>query len=86
MSRRISKRVRAQAVLIASCEASNPEFVEDTFGAAAEIGLPKRGAAAELAFDAWRHVVRSRAYEGYEHPRQAVPAEAESLLRTGWTP
>jgi hypothetical protein len=85
---RISKKLREEAAWIAACEASNPDCSCDTFGTAHLIGASEE--AADLAFKAWQAVDRRDAHcdepRGPRGGQQAVSAEAEALLRTGWTP
>lgn len=79
---KISKKTREQAALICAIAASNFDFAESY--SAIVIGLwPNsrgRSDAYDLALWAWDEASRLGL------PWPCVDAEAESLLRTGWSP
>jgi hypothetical protein len=84
MSKRISKRVREEAALVMAVCASNDC---GTIDACNWLDLPHWGdrddletAAFIAALEAWRHWLGK-----YRKPREAY-AEAEAMLRTGWSP
>lgn len=76
---KISKKVREEAALICAIAASSPGhplycMIERELGLSAKAG--------DLALRAW-----SRAGRGVKHFEwHHVDAEAEALLRTGWSP
>lgn len=80
--KKISAKVRDEAATICAACASEPVFVgvhhaRDAIGASQEAGL--------LACDAWDFVDRSLGFT-YSPLAPLAYAEAEALLRTGWTP
>lgn len=79
---KISKKTREQAALICAIAASNFDFAESY--SAIAIGLWPNGRgrsdAYDLALRAWDEASRLGL------PWPCVDAEAESLLRTGWSP
>ncbi len=89
-----SARVREEAALIASVMASTPDvyaqyqFVSESLGLdrsnereLAGGGYGKDTVAEWLAIQAW-----SYAYRRLQADNQTLDAEAESLLRSGWSP
>ena len=80
---KISKRVREEAAMICAIAASNAGLgiginpIPGSMSAAKWIGRNKDSAATRLAWEAFM-ATRRIFSEGY--------AEAESLLRTGWSP
>lgn len=79
---KISKKVREEAALICAIAASNGEETEQAYATVADLlGISRRQGGHEtasetLAYEAWV-VCRDS-----DHP----DAEAEALLRTGWSP
>jgi hypothetical protein len=82
-----SKKVRAQAARICSIAASTPEMNNSYDGVCAAMGERRNrgtgsfGPAFRLALLAWDHARDANAGLNGEQD-----AEAEALLRTGWTP
>lgn len=85
----ISRKLRNQAILVASAEACNPDCAESSSKAAKLLGLPQE--AGDLAYEAWK----ATADATYDEPSPLAPlyygqplrsAEAEALLRSGWSP
>lgn len=80
--KKISKRVRDQAILMLDIGASTPSFmgdIADDFGACA--------AALDLTLDAYIHCENLVQWRGDVLEWAAiVKAEAAQLLREGWTP
>lgn len=80
----ISKKVREDAALICAIAALRPVgsgldyFLPEI---ANDLGMGRRGAAARIACDAYSYVVERTG----EYFASSAPAEAESLIRTGWT-
>lgn len=83
---KISKKTREQAALICAIAASNFDFAESYSAIAIGLWPNSRGRsdaydlAHDLAFRAWDEASRLGL------PWPCVDAEAESLLRTGWSP
>lgn len=76
-------RIREQAALICQVAASTPCW---SFGEVAlSLGLPVYGAAAKLAYLAWGRVNHATS-DNMRPPESHRDAEAESLLRDGWSP
>lgn len=87
LPKRISKKLREEAILVASCEASNPDLAESTRTTADLLGASDE--ADELAFQAWCAVKDTHLDDTSLWPfpgRQAVSAEAAALLMDGWSP
>jgi hypothetical protein len=85
---RISKQLRDDAATICAVVASDPSGRGQKTDAADSLGLLDY-IALDLAFDAVDFVYRlTRSDYGPDHgpDRPLVHAEAEALLRTGWTP
>ena len=79
MSKRISKRVREEAALLCAIEASNPELAEAYILVALHLGWNASFSDAyDLAIAAWERCS--------PRPRPDVDAEAEALIRSGWSP
>lgn len=79
----ITKHIREQAALICAIAASSP----DEWFSTIEIGLGEDGwcrASHELAVAAWREA--SRRWPKAGTCKSVIDAEAEALLRTGWSP
>ena len=87
MSQKISKRVRADAVLIcAICASSIPHVVYDAAMAVrglATLSDALHDPATRLAIAA---MLKARMRLGWDCSRQERYAEAEALLQTGWCP
>ena len=85
VSKRISKRMREEAAVLASilaCEADHdaPDSMWWTpYGGATPDAYRLWGKAYDLAYDA-------RGASDNEETKKEASAEAEALLRTGWTP
>lgn len=79
---KISKRIREEAALILAHCASGREFAVYTSDAAEWLEMPLDTGAHRLAFDAADHVQRIT-LAGW---RREDYAEAEALLRCGWSP
>lgn len=79
---KISKKTREQAALICAIAASNFDFAESYSAIAIGLWPNSRGRsdAYDLALRAWDDASRLGL------PWPCVDAEAESLLRTGWSP
>lgn len=78
--KRISKRTREEAALICAIAASNQNSPFDgTYGAEAGLGLVHNSVPGALARDALM------AARPGNHAAETY-ADAEALLRTGWTP
>lgn len=84
MANEISKRVRAEAARIASFWASTPEWSMDWLDGRWSVE------AQLLYLKAFRAAIKRNPVGGYQHPYDVeaheAAAEAEALLRTGWTP
>ena len=79
---RISRRTREQAALICAIAASTPSMTEAY--ALVRVNARTDDAAYALAFGAW---VQAHGDRGWSSPADpAVDAEAEALLRCGWSP
>lgn len=84
---KISKKVREEAALICALQASSdlerchPELNDNDI--AATLGVD--GQAILLAWNAWLYVANAL---GWPYPIESpvLDAEAEALLRTGWSP
>lgn len=84
MSTTITKKTRDEAILICAVAASTPEFNQNYNGAF--FALDVSDAALELALSAWSNVVdRVYAYK-FRIAEKHIDAEAEAMLRTGWSP
>lgn len=80
---KIDRRTREQAAIVCATKASNPSwsFAGCTEGAAMELGFSYD--VGLLAFEAWLCAyLKSPSYALQED----VNAEAEAMLRTGWSP
>lgn len=86
MSKRISKRVREEAALICAVSASWPADRHDHDYLSIGIRLGTSDAARCLAADALCAVEDDGSPSGHRMWRREDDAEAEALLRTGWTP
>lgn len=80
--KRYSKRVREEAALICAIAASNRDMNDWYGGVADETGIQRQGEAFDLAIAAWCHALPASGALG---PGE-LDAEAEALIRTGWTP
>jgi hypothetical protein len=83
---KITRRTKSEAIHICAVAASNPDLTCRYDHAARAIGAS--GPALKLAFEAWDAVwwaTRNRG-EVFDAKDPAFDAEAEALLRTGWTP
>jgi hypothetical protein len=88
--KRISKRVREEAALILACCASADRF-DNEFGSTYQsmLGLDVGREPQSLAYKAWDYVtdhVGMRPIPTWETGKRYRYAEAEALLRTGWSP
>lgn len=81
---KISKRVREEAAMICAIAASN-EWTGDWNNRLGDPPKPGKTAAGNLAWAAQR--ITYRVWRESPHWNPSAPwAEAESLLRTGWSP
>lgn len=78
----ISTRTRERAAMICAIAASNPELTAFTCAAAA-LDIDPGSPAIDLAWEAW---YGARPGHRLEPMAPARDAEAEAMLRTGWTP
>jgi hypothetical protein len=80
---KITQRTRAQAALICAVTASSNRTGEWDIDAEVcrDLGITPRGAAHDLATSAWMHA--GKAWGALTAEREA---EAEAMLRTGWSP
>lgn len=83
----ISKRAREQAALICAIAASNPDLTCSYDDVRISLGLPTHNHADRvwgktLDSAAWRFVCR----HSHGQTNAEVDAEAEALIRTGWSP
>lgn len=76
---RISKRVREQAAMICAIAASTPDLAESYDMVVAHLDAD-RGPSLDLAMCAWRRVDKAAM------DLANIDAEAEAMLRTGWSP
>lgn len=77
---KIPPRVREEAALICAIAASTPDL-HDAYRAVCDaLGIDRDGGSMSLALDAW-DAARPYSWSGGERD-----AEAEALLRTGWSP
>lgn len=84
--KRISKKVREEAALICSAAASCREPIS-ILSTIPSFGASARGHAARLALSAWQQGWDSSVDNHDNRARLcAAYAEAECLLRTGWSP
>lgn len=85
---KISKKTREEAALIcAICASADPQQDEwgSTYQASCLTGLDRT--AQKLASDAWLFVTNDAPHvEDYDARVRERYAEAEALLRTGWSP
>ena len=80
---KISKKTREQAATICAIAASS-EYASDAYNLAAD-AIGAGLAALALANDAWGRATNG-GFGGEGDDLRADDAEAEALLRTGWTP
>lgn len=78
MKPRYTKRVREEAALICAIAASTPGLSQDYAGVCSDAGFTIDGPSYDLAVAAWELCE-------FVWPSN-VDAEAESLLRDGWSP
>jgi len=89
MSPKISKRARADAVLICAICASTPGVYVGQYDAVmAVLGLEMFSDALHSPASRLAFMARSGAVNrlGWDRSRQELYAEAEALLQTGWCP
>lgn len=82
---RISKKTRDEAILICAIAASNPDLSCNYDGVREALGLPLYDEAGAV----WGKTPESAAWREcnhLDHNSQEVDAEAECLLRDGWSP
>jgi hypothetical protein len=83
---RISKKTREQAALWCSVMASNKHHYTSAPTATARESLDINDEAAQLAFSAFWFAIGRRFFNWTTSEGMLANAEAESMLRTGWTP
>lgn len=76
-----SKRVREEAALICAIAASTAGVYWNYSETVHSLGLRECSEAHELAVQAWHSL-----FPHYEADDRARDAEAESMIRSGWTP
>lgn len=82
---RISRKVREEAALICAIGASNRDFEDWYGGVAGQLGIGMTAPSTLLAIAAWSEVW-DRETDHWTTPTGERDAEAECLLRTGWSP
>lgn len=82
---KITKKLREQAALICAISASNKGFADWHSGAAEQIGIERESEPVLLSRAAWNQAwsIEIRIHRNYS---ANLDAEAEALLRTGWSP
>lgn len=81
--KRYSKKVREEAALICAIAASTPGLHCSYWAVRRAMGWREPSRAVELALDAWFHVDDEFGRPGIN---PLTDAEAEALIRTGWSP
>ena len=79
----ISTEDRETAALICAIAASTPDMRDNYSSVCFHAGVDVAGPAANLAYDAWFKVHRQL---GSDVPPGVRDAEAEALIRSGWSP
>lgn len=85
---RFSKKMREEAIMICAVAASTPWLTCNYRETRMSLGLPSYSQPGT----AWGHTLESLAWryvcqqQGCDHSTAEVDAEAEALLRTGWSP
>jgi len=81
-----TKRDREQAILICQACALTPDLHGNKHISALRIGLPHGSAAEALAFAAWSACFDILGVPRTDEDASTLDAEAECLLRDGWSP
>ena len=84
VKKKISKRTREQAALVCAIAASTPSFTESYTMVLLCADITRE--AYDLAFEAWDAASCGIPYLPDGDANPIVDAEAEAMLRTGWSP